>query len=73
MWVRSHYVTKPLANALNSRMCAEDRLPSFFAAVGDEKRRSRNNLRSYPEIVDYLFKKLTTDQPIAKNDAPILR
>lgn len=72
MWVLSHYLKDTLANALNSRMCAEDRSASLPASERNEPR-SRKLLRSYPEVVNYLFKKISTDQAIAENDAAILR
>lgn len=72
MLVLSHYVKEILANSLNSRMCAENRLPPFVAFVSNKEMRRGKLLRSYPQIVDYLFKKYKTDKAIVENDVAIL-
>lgn len=61
IWVLLHYVHKALANALDSRMCVEDRHTSIAASVRDQEPRSRNLLRSYPEVVNYMLEKFATD------------
>lgn len=73
MWVRPHFVKDTVANALNSRMCAEDRTAPLAATVRNNKIRPRKRLRSYPEVAKYLLKKYATDAAIAEYDATILR
>lgn len=73
VWVLPHYVNKTLANALNNRICAEGRHSLFVASVPNEEARSRKQLRSYTEVVNYLVNKHETDESIAIHDTAILR
>lgn len=73
MWVLPHFVKETIANALNSRMCAEDRTAPLVATVRHDKIRHQKLLRSYPEVVNYLLKKFATGAEIAEYDATILR
>lgn len=50
-----HYSKNPVANALNICTCAENWLPQFATSVQNERSRSCNLLRSYPELVSYLL------------------
>lgn len=54
-------------------MCAQERLDPLAASLRDGQPYSLKLLRSYPEVVIYLFKNNATDQAIAEYDATILR
>lgn len=72
-WLLPHYVNDTLSSALYSRMCFEENSSFFSALVRSVGSRSRKVLRSCPEVVNVLLKKLATDQAIADFNATIFR
>lgn len=68
VWILPNYVKGTLANALSSRICAEDRLSIIDASVRDLKLRSPKLLSSDSELDNYLLKKYGTAKVVAKND-----
>lgn len=72
LWVLVYYVQICLANALNSPMCAENRLTLLAVSVCNKQHRSCKLLRSFPEEVECLLKKHATDRAIAKYDSIII-
>lgn len=71
MWVLRHFVKETLANVLNSHMCAEERSVLIAASVQNKEVRPLKLLQSYPEFVNYLWKKFATEHAIAENNATI--
>lgn len=63
---------KNLANALNSRTCAEDLLFLFAQFVHHNEARSRKQLYTYLEIMYYVLPGLATVQTISKNNTTLL-
>lgn len=59
--VLTRYVKETLANALNSRRCAEDRSAPLAASKRNIESRPQKLLRSYSKVVNYLLKKFATD------------
>lgn len=51
MWFLSHFVKVTIAKALNSRMCAENRMSPLTATMRYKDARPRKLLRSYPNAV----------------------
>lgn len=56
------YVNEILANALNSRMYATEKSSLIATTAKNVDNQSRKLLRSYPEVVGYLVKKVATDK-----------
>lgn len=68
-----HYDHETPANALKSRMCAEDRTAPIMASVRKIDSRSRKLIWCCLEVVNNLLKRYATDQAIVEYDAAILR
>lgn len=60
-------------NALNSRMCVEDRLWPFSVYVRNEESSFCKLLQSYPKVANNPLEKFATDETIAENDTATLR
>lgn len=58
--VLPHYVNETHPNTLNSHMCAMDMSSPIAASVSNVDDRSRQFLRSDPEVGNYLLKKFTS-------------
>lgn len=69
IWGLPHFVKESIANASNSRMCAEDRTAPFSATVRHDEIRLRKLLRSYSKMVKYLVKKTQPTQQL-RNTMP---
>lgn len=67
------FVNETLANALNGYMYVGNSLAPYAFSVCSQKHRSWKLLRFYPEVENYLFKKLFTNQASTDYDALILR
>lgn len=73
MWVLPPYFNDTLAKALISRMCASDKYSHIAASVRNVGNQSLKLLQLYPGVVNYLLKKLATDQAITEFDVAIWR
>lgn len=58
MWVILQNIHETLDNALNGRMCAEERTILILALVRNNDTRSRENLLAYPEVVNFSVRSL---------------
>lgn len=72
MLVVPHIVKEPIANALNSCMCARVRTAPLAATVRYNKAWPRNLFRSSSNFVNYLLKKYVTGTAIAIHDVTLL-
>lgn len=71
--VLPHFDKRTIANALNVRMCTDNRTVAVTATVGYNKIRPRKLLQSYAEVVDYLLKQYASEAAIVLYDATKLR
>lgn len=60
IWIVSHYVLETLANDRKSRICAEDKSNLITVSVPSNDARSQKNLRTFPELFNYLHKTFST-------------
>lgn len=65
MWVLAHYVQESHVNALNSCICVKNRFAPLSPTAQNEQHRSRELLRSYQVMVNYLLEKYTSGPLIA--------